>query len=244
MDDDWYRATTPTDSFYYLSRSGSRPTWRPDVSASPMGCLEQFQWCNSAYPRDSGCGPLASLMDSIYGAAPLFNVTSEDLAPDRPLSSNATQARFMWPLLALLNYPNTLPGLLANLGTGSLASHSTLFGGIQSPLPHNQWQLDVLQWWHMIAAATQAVWLVLCILRNVSLFFVLSWKKTRRHWSKILHDHLANLSLVSRMPWHVREIMACRDSIKRDDSRLTRTSCRHCTRLGRSRVSSVSNAAT
>lgn len=163
VDDDWYRATTPWRAIYWPPISGRLPTWRPDVSASPMGCLEQFQWCNSAYPRDRGCGPLASLLDSLFGAAPLFNLTNltyEDLTRGRPLSSDTTSARLIWPWLAMTGYPTTLPALLGSLGTRSLASQSTLFSGVQSPLPENQWQLDVLQWWHIILAAVQASRLV------------------------------------------------------------------------------------
>ena len=168
IDDDWYRATTPWGSIYYTTDTGRLPTWRPDVSASPMGCLEQFQWCNSAYPRDRGCGPLASWIDSLYGAAPLFNVTSETLDADRPLSSGATSARIIWPFLAMNSYPVTVTELLGSLGTRSLASQATLFNGLQSSLPGNQWQLDVLQWWHTILAAVQASRLV-----DIPLFFAL-----------------------------------------------------------------------
>lgn len=156
MDDDWYRATIPSEAIYALEKSGQRPTWRPDVSASPMGCLEQFQWCNSAYSRDRGCGPLASFSDSIYGAAQSFNVTMEDLAAERPLSSHAASARFIWHLLARQASPMNLGSLLGALGTKSLASQSKFFSSIQFRLPQDQWQLDVIQWWQVILAATQA----------------------------------------------------------------------------------------
>lgn len=160
MDDDWYRATTPWGSTYTTQSSGRQPTWRLDVSASPMGCLEQFQWCNSAYPRDRGCGPLASQLDSLYGAARFFNVTNETLDANRPLSYDATSARFIMPVLAMFNYPTTVSGAIEALGTRSLASQSNYFGGTQYPLPENQWQLDVLQWWHITLATIQASWLV------------------------------------------------------------------------------------
>lgn len=160
MDDEWYRATKPWGDTYYPGSLGSQPMWRPDVSASPMGCLEQYQWCNSAYPRDRGCGPLASHLDSLYGAAPFFNVTNESLDADRPLSSDATSARFIMPLLAMNDYPTTVSATIGSLGTRSLASQSKYFGGVQYPLPENQWQLDVLQWWHIVLAAIQASWLV------------------------------------------------------------------------------------
>lgn len=156
MDDDWYQATTPGRIVFDSFAPGNQSTWRADLSASPMGCLEQTQWCNSAYPRDRGCGPLASWYDSLYGAAPLFNVTKETVIPDRPFSYDATSARFIWPFLAMGSGSISLPSVLQSLGTRSLASQSKIFSGIQFPLPPNQWQLDVLQWWHIVLAAIQA----------------------------------------------------------------------------------------
>lgn len=162
MDDDWYRVTTPWQDIYFLTSTGQQQSWRPDISASPMGCLEQFQWCNSAYPRERGCGPLASYYDSIIGAAPFFNLRDEDLDAKRPSSFDATSARFIWPVLAMDPYPTRLSAMLRSLGTGSLASQSRLTSGVQSPLPENQWQLDVLHWWNIIMASVQASWLAFC----------------------------------------------------------------------------------
>ncbi|KAK9415840.1 hypothetical protein SUNI508_10140 [Seiridium unicorne] len=159
MDDDWYRATTPWQSYYNTESSGRKQTYHPDVSASPMGCLEQWQWCNSAFPRNQGCGPLGSYLDALYGAAPLFgNLTSEDLDVDRPSSSDPTRNRFLWPTLVAFQYPTRLSHLLGTLGAKSLASQSRLFSGIQLALPNNQWQLDVLQWWSTVLASVQASW--------------------------------------------------------------------------------------
>lgn len=91
-----------------------------------------------------------------YGAAKYFNVTEETLDPNRPFSSNATSARFIWPLVAMNSAPTVLTAVLNSLGRASLASQSELFAGNQQPLPKNQWQLDVLRWWHIILAAIQA----------------------------------------------------------------------------------------
>lgn len=194
MDDDWYRATTPWSTVYWQSVSGRLSTWRPDVSASPMGCLEQFQWCNSAYPRDRGCGPLGSFFDALFGAAPFFNFTYEDFVTGRPLSSSATSARLIWPFLAMTGYPTTLPDLLGSLGIRSLASESTIVKGYQLPLPENQWQSDVLHWWHIILAALQASRSVF-FLHNGLIFCCVFGIRCSR--SKISQDSLAKLSLVS-----------------------------------------------
>ncbi|KAI0530167.1 hypothetical protein GGR58DRAFT_525224 [Xylaria digitata] len=142
MNDGWYRATDFLTTISHSLTSGSQKVYRPSVAASPMGCVEQWQWCNSAYPRESGCGPLAGTQDALYGAAALFNLTSEELYPDRPLSSEALGTRLIWPALLTSGYPTALPSLLGHLGAKSLASQSRLYSGVQWPLPNNQWQLD------------------------------------------------------------------------------------------------------
>ncbi|KAI0857613.1 hypothetical protein F4860DRAFT_488914 [Xylaria cubensis] len=156
MDDGWYRATDFLTTISHSLASGAQPVYRPSVAASPMGCVEQWQWCNSAHPKDSGCGPLAGLSDSLYGAAALFNLTSEELDSDRPLSPEASGTRLIWPALLTLGYPTVLPSLLGHLGAKSLASQSRLYSGVQWALPKSQWQLDVIQWWNTILASVQA----------------------------------------------------------------------------------------
>jgi hypothetical protein len=61
MDDDWYRATVAGPNFTYSAGFGSEihTSYEPAEAASPLGCLEQWQWCNSALSKENGCGPLA-----------------------------------------------------------------------------------------------------------------------------------------------------------------------------------------
>lgn len=130
-----------------------------------MGCVEQWQWCNPAYPGDSGCGPLASYLDSCYGAAPLFNLTEDELPGgfstlpsvgniSNPYSSYAS--RLVWPCLVQYFLPSSLANILGQVGTKSLDSQSLLFFGVQNPLPRNQWQLDATNWFHRVLASIQA----------------------------------------------------------------------------------------
>ncbi|KAI1348756.1 hypothetical protein F5Y01DRAFT_306503 [Xylaria sp. FL0043] len=147
MDDNWYRGNTDTK------------TYRPDDAASPMGCVEQWQWCNPAYPRESGCGPLASRNDAISGAAPLFNLSAQDLEVDRLSSNDAQQTNFIWSLFTHKINPVTLPDMLGFLGARSLSSQERLYGGIQWPIPKNQWQLDVTQWLETVFATLQAAYI-------------------------------------------------------------------------------------
>ncbi|RDW62486.1 hypothetical protein BP5796_10788 [Coleophoma crateriformis] len=163
MNGDWYHAT---EAFmeYKLAESTQAQTegtmmYRLTEAASPLGCVEQWQWCNSAYarsPAESGCGPLASFTDSLYRAAPYFNLTGDEvLNVARSNSSLPASQRFVWQAL-LQSYSNTNIGsILTTLGAKSLASQSLMNSGSQLPLPDNQWQLDVTNWWNIILALLQ-----------------------------------------------------------------------------------------
>lgn len=170
MDDEWYRATSVASRIGNTlgETSGDvRHTYRSEEAASPMGCVEQWQWCNPAYPGDSGCGPLASYLDSCYGAAPFFNLTEDELSEafstlpsvgniSNPYSSSAS--RLVWPCLVQYFLPSSLPNIIGQVGTKSLDSQSLLFSGVQFPLPRNQWQLDATNWFHTVLASIQAAY--------------------------------------------------------------------------------------
>lgn len=159
MADDWYRATD-AKSVLNIGPSDNASdvqSYIPAEAASPMGCVEQWQWCNAANPKDSDCGPLASLFDAFYGAAPVFNVTSDTLHKYRPSSPDATATRLLWPALMQTNNPSTLALVLYQLGAKSLSSQAQMFSGLQLTLPTNQWQLDVTRWWHIILASVQTL---------------------------------------------------------------------------------------
>ncbi|GAW24374.1 hypothetical protein ANO14919_139580 [Xylariales sp. No.14919] len=121
LDDDWYQATVPSFTLNHKRGAKTGLKYRPLDAASPMGCVQQMQWCNSAYPRDRGCGPLASTYDAFLGAAPLFNLTSDEVHgvnSSRPFSSKAAGARLIWPALVLLGSPAaSFDRVIANLGS-------------------------------------------------------------------------------------------------------------------------------
>jgi hypothetical protein len=121
-----------------------------------MGCVERYQWCNLGYPNMTGCGPLTSYFDAIYGAAPYFNVTNSDLESDRPSSPLDVGTRLIWSVLTWGGYSARLPVLIQTLGAKSLESQSRLYGGIQWPIPKNQWHLDVSHWFETALSNTQA----------------------------------------------------------------------------------------
>jgi hypothetical protein len=63
-------------------------TWRMMEAASPLGSVEQWQWCNSVQAGNRQCGPLAGMSEAVSGAAPFFNTSTEDLEASNPTSEH------------------------------------------------------------------------------------------------------------------------------------------------------------
>lgn len=73
-DDPWYRGFIPGNTIHFASNTEeTRTVYRPDEAASPMGCIQQYQYCNA----DRQCGELTSFTDAMASAAPLLNTTLE-----------------------------------------------------------------------------------------------------------------------------------------------------------------------
>jgi hypothetical protein len=155
MNDEWYRAMVDFGSIFWTTDQ-KKEVYIPDEAASPMGCVEQYQWCNAAYPTDIGCGPLASFADASTKVAPLFNVTEDTLAADRPSSSSEVGTRLIWPAMILAHYSFDIRNLIMHLGPQALQSQARFFNGIQGSLPDNQWQIDVTYWFATVLAGMQA----------------------------------------------------------------------------------------
>lgn len=153
VNDPWYRATSPTKPIVRATESGwspDLPAYRPDEAASPLACLQQFQFCDSSKSR---CGQLSSWLDAQISAGEMFGIP---LDTEKPPLENDPASRFYW-FVALMSY--AVPGLgavLLHLGANSLASARSLYSGVMGPLPDNQWQVDVMQWWATYLAGIQA----------------------------------------------------------------------------------------
>jgi hypothetical protein len=153
----WYQAHIPGPVLKSnVGKGGNLTTYIPDEAASPLGCVEQFQYCNTAYPRETGCGPLAGSIGSALGAASLFNVTAEELVTGN--TTTAAGSRFSW-FINQQSASATVAHVVRTLGPRALASQSKLYQGIQKQLPMNQWQLDMTQIWASSLAGLQAMFL-------------------------------------------------------------------------------------
>lgn len=162
--DAWYRATRAYTKLGTSKISASLPLYIFDEAASPLGCVQQLQWCNPEYPIPEGCGPLASSLDALEGAFPLFNITmgdwtsDESLAANNGLSSDTERgSRLLWPFLVDSTTTTGVDEFLASWGAKALASQTMLKSGVQLSLSENQWQVDVAKWWNTTLAFHQAI---------------------------------------------------------------------------------------
>ncbi|KAM7188767.1 hypothetical protein V8F33_010430 [Rhypophila sp. PSN 637] len=125
-DDDWYRANKPGGNITYET-----PIWVQDGPASPLACLEQYQFCNPSLPPGSNCAPLSGRTDAQLNAIPLFS------------QSKASEALLSWAEHGFDSLTSSVGGFPDKFGSISLHSRKYIQASIMPKLPSNQWQLDV-----------------------------------------------------------------------------------------------------
>ncbi|KAI0813452.1 hypothetical protein GGR55DRAFT_703439 [Xylaria sp. FL0064] len=152
--DEWYRVSpTPVNvSETAGERFDKAPIYLPLEPASPLGCVDQYQFC---YGDIQHCGLLSSFSDAVLSVEHLFNTTS---AYDNSTKIRADSLDYF--LSGFLGYQSTYIGeVIQQLGSASLNSKNSLTASFQGPLPSNQWQLDVIGWWDITKASVQAAYL-------------------------------------------------------------------------------------
>lgn len=154
--DPWYRGYAPGGEFYESNsmEEDNYTAYRPLEAASPLGCIQQYQYCNA----NRQCGDLASFTDAMATATEFFNTSQEILWERSPNVSCLASSRFAW-FERIISTSLDLKSMLQNLGSASLASRQYYKSGHMSTVPENQWKLDVTHWWATLMAAKQAAFL-------------------------------------------------------------------------------------
>ncbi|KAM7211649.1 hypothetical protein V8F06_012975 [Rhypophila decipiens] len=137
-DDDWYRANRPGGNITY-----GTPIWVQDGPASPLACLEQYQFCNPSLPPGNNCAPLSGRTDAQLNAIALFT------------QSKASEALLSWAEHGFDHLTSSLGGFPDKFGSISLHSRKYIQASIMPKLPSNQWQLDVSYWFATVLASLQ-----------------------------------------------------------------------------------------
>ncbi|KAK7740716.1 hypothetical protein SLS53_005184 [Cytospora paraplurivora] len=150
-EDPWYRAFVPSTPLHFAG--GVRTLYTPEDTASPLGCVERYQYFNSN--RD--CGNLTGFADALTSALPLFHEVTSDVwsgvAQNHTLDAVANRFNVFQNIL---QSSSDLYDLLNALGSSSLLSQQHLAQGFMGSLPENQWKLDATHWFSMRMASLQA----------------------------------------------------------------------------------------
>ncbi|KAI0201425.1 hypothetical protein F4808DRAFT_425146 [Astrocystis sublimbata] len=154
--DAWYRLRNESVDFHFAFDPQERPleAYLPSEPASPIGCTQQFQFCNTAIKGDSRCGPLASLRDAVAGASSLFNTSYAEFSNYNAESRAGTLLGYFGN--TFFTFDTTVDNMIDKLGSKGLLSQRTLYSGVQGPIASNQWQLDFINLWNVALSATQA----------------------------------------------------------------------------------------
>jgi hypothetical protein len=156
MDDDWYRGTHPFRNLTGIGTDNFPQTFRPEDAASPMGCIQQFQFCLA---DETSCGPLAASYDASAQAFESIGLSKSEAYNDTFSTvvgtNNPTSSRLQW-LISLVRNQFDIRDILTTSGSQALASRTQLSGGLQASLPLDQWKLDIQHTWATAFARLQA----------------------------------------------------------------------------------------
>ena len=152
-DDAWYRVASRNFTVTLVSSNDTISRYMSSEPASPLGCIDQYQFCSSNGSGGRGrCGPLASLRDAVDGALALFDTNYVDLSGNS--ATNRAAALFTYFSKAVTD--SMIINVVGHLGPASLLSQQYLLYGQQFFLNARQWQLDVKHWWDIVMAGRQA----------------------------------------------------------------------------------------
>ncbi|KAK7920029.1 hypothetical protein PG985_008051 [Apiospora marii] len=203
-DDTWYNATRARGILGSAHAKTAGKAYMTAEAASPLGCKQQFQWCNPEYGVPEGCGPLAGWMDATAGAYPLFNLTVDDFdSADASVPDTERGNRLDWAAKINTLSKSGIYNMLMTFAAKALASQTLLASGVQLSISKQQWHLDVTNWWNTTLALHQAAFVDTALGysradANLQSSIVMPGNDQERHLcqsQKIRHSGFASFSL-------------------------------------------------
>lgn len=163
VEDQWYRATTPSGNVSVYGTQGTYATYRADEPAAPLACSVQSQLC---MPGTLGCGPLAGIYDALAGAFRLFGHSRDEaLAMVKEFDAGGLNVT-KYPELSRMAWSSTIFGwaqgpfnIINTVNGQALPSRDTVTGGMQVGNLSGQWQKDMIHIWQASLAVLQAQFL-------------------------------------------------------------------------------------
>ncbi|KAJ4295392.1 hypothetical protein N0V90_007404 [Kalmusia sp. IMI 367209] len=142
VNDPWFSATTPATGIQVSNLDGLLDTYMGDDPTRAVVCVEQYQICNPNLPAASRCTPLEGIQQAWKGAVELF-------------AEGSQREKFVWSGGAIFDMAAGLPEITGWLGVAALQARGSLSGGMQDPLPDNQWEFEFEHWFKIVLAEIQ-----------------------------------------------------------------------------------------
>ena len=115
-----------------------------DQPVDVLECTERYQFCNPDSKMSQSCTPLTGIFTATQAADTLWRTTKQ-----REFFNTSSNL--------MLNNAGGLVEIVGLTGISSLLSRHSLSVGNQSPLPSNQWQLEIENWYGATLADLQRV---------------------------------------------------------------------------------------
>jgi hypothetical protein len=143
-DDPWYAAhlMRPWHNRGAASPNATIPTYLRDEPTRALGCATRYQFCNP----DSGIRDSCTPLTGIYPAT---------MAADKLWRTDEQREFFNTSSNQILKVASGLVEIVSMTGISSLTARQGLANGMQGPLPSNQWQLEVENWFGATMADLQ-----------------------------------------------------------------------------------------
>ncbi|KAM7218680.1 hypothetical protein V8F06_005999 [Rhypophila decipiens] len=148
--DEWYQATTPFRTLTHRNyNTTSATTYLQDEPASPLGCMEQRQFCTHRRKAPDGVSPFCTPLVGLRG----IPGNAEALVEGDPAPGELNY--FKWFYNVWITPQDTLNHAISFLHATALQSRFSISRNTQGPLPDNQWQMEVQHMFSTLLAGVQ-----------------------------------------------------------------------------------------
>lgn len=150
VNDPWFSAHRSAGNFTSVSQEGVAQLFYADEPATVLACANQEQFCrpgSKSHRSDGGGEPICEpLMDGYDHGASVQSLWSDDEKMQRYMG---------WTYDSYVLNSRSIRTIVRDLGIASLTTRFGLQNGVQGPLPDNQWQNEVKNWFETSLANLQ-----------------------------------------------------------------------------------------
>ncbi|KAI0469235.1 hypothetical protein F4859DRAFT_505535 [Xylaria cf. heliscus] len=143
VDDPWFSAHQRAGSYGISVEEGSKTFFHADEPATVLACANQEQFCRPKAGGNPICEPLGDGYDHLASVQSLW--------PD-----DTKMQRYMaWSYGSYVLTGADIRTIVRQIGIASLTARFGLQSTVQGPLPNNQWQKEVQNWFYASLSTLQ-----------------------------------------------------------------------------------------